>query len=207
MEHEHAAEEPAEAPRAPARDPRVIAGTPAGVLALQRTIGNRAVVARLGQDMPYVGAWASALNPLNQLNFIGRGLTDTEKGYIEPIFGSSLSTSVIRINPNSIVAAGGCYRTTGNVINIPSTTIPRKSLIHECAHVWQSQNGVPAAYAVSALSSQLIAQLFQGDWQKAYDYRPMLGMPWRLWNAEQQADWIEDHERLPAGWWHGLTPP
>ena len=152
---------------------------PTAVLALQRQIGNRAV-ARLGQDMPYIGAWASALSPLNQLNFVGRALTQAEKDVVEPIFG---------------------------VINIPGTTIPRKSLIHECAHVWQSQNGVPAAYAVSALTSQLIAQLFQGDWQKAYDYSGMTHVPWRLWNAEQQADWTEHHERLPSGWWHGLTPP
>jgi hypothetical protein len=90
---------------------------------------------------------------------------------------------------------------------MPETTIGRKRLIHESAHVWQSQNGVPAAYAVSALTSQLISQIFQGDWEKAYDYRPMLSMPWRLWNAEQQADWIMDNGRLPDGWWHGLTPP
>jgi len=76
--------------------------------------------------------------------------------------------------------------------------------------VWQHQNGIPFAYAVSALSSQAFAQLFGGDWQKAYDYRPLEAnhTPWQMWNAEQQAHWIEDNERLPAGWWTtpGGTP-
>ena len=210
MEHDRASEPeaaPAEVPRAVAADPRALASTPAAVLALQRQIGNRAV-ARLTQDLPYVGAWWSAINPLSQAaRLIGRPLTRGEKDIVEPIFGASLSTSVIRINENSIIGAGNCYRTTGNIINLPSSTIGRKSLIHECAHVWQSQNGVPAAYAVSALTSQLISQIFEGDWQKAYDYSGMTSVPWRMWNAEQQASWIEDNERLPSGWWHGWSPP
>jgi hypothetical protein len=190
------------------------------VAALQRQVGNRAAsraiaggaseqtLARLDQDLPYVGAWLSVINPVSQAaRLIGRPLSDAEKGIVEPIFGASLSTSVIRINPNSLASFGGCYRTTGNIINLPGTTIGRKSLIHECAHVWQSQNGIPAAYAVSALTAQAISQLFDGDWRKAYDYTPVLDRPWREWNAEQQADWIEDHERLPGGWWHGYSVP
>jgi hypothetical protein len=190
MEREHEAQsedEQSEAPRVAGPDARGALSTPAAVLALQRRIGNRAV-ARLSQDLPYVGAWASALNPLNHLSPRGRSLTKDEKDIVEPIYGSSLSTSVIRINENSIVSAGNCFRPTGNTINLPGSTIGRKSLIHECAHVWQHQNGVPAAYAVSALTSQLIAEVFQGDWRKAYDYSDMLKTPWRFWNAEQQAD-------------------
>jgi hypothetical protein len=190
MEREHEAQsedEQSEAPRVAGPDARGALSIPAAVLALQRRIGNRAV-ARLSQDLPYVGAWASALNPLNHLSPWGRSLTEDEKDIVEPIYGSSLSTSVIRINENSIVSAGNCFRPTGNTINLPGSTIGRKSLIHECAHVWQHQNGVPAAYAVSALTSQLIAEVFQGDWRKAYDYSGMLKTPWRFWNAEQQAD-------------------
>lgn len=56
------------------------------------------------------------------------------------------------------------------------------------------------------------AQMTQGDWQKAYDYSGKVasGAPWSEWNAEQQAHWIEDHHRLPAGWWRSgfwSSPP
>jgi hypothetical protein len=209
--------EPGERP-APAMA-RAAAGPADQLLALQRTAGNRAVGAvlrsrklqRLDQSLPYVGPLLSYINPLNQAARlgVGRALTADEKKTLDDVFGASLVTSIIRIRENStILAAGKCYRTTGNFINIPDTTISRKSLIHEAAHVWQHQNGIPLAYGVSALSSQLVAQLFGGDWEKAYDYRPLeaKGVPWPMWNAEQQATWIADHEKLPDWWWsHGPT--
>jgi hypothetical protein len=201
--------------------PSVGPGRTEDLLNVQRSAGNRAVGAllrrrqlqRLDQSLPYVGPLLSYLNPVNQAARIGvgRALTPDEKSMLDRVFGASLATSLIRIRENAtIIAAGGCYRTTGNFINIPGTSIGPKSLIHEAAHVWQHQNGIPFAYAVSALSSQAYSELFGGDWQKAYDYRPLEanGTPWPMWNAEQQAHWIEDNERLPAWWWAspGGTP-
>ena len=139
--HEHA-EAPAapEARAAPALAPGLNA--PERVLALQRTAGNRAVgkllgngagaerrLARLDQHAPYVGAWQSYLNPLNQLTRIGvgRALTPDEKTLLDGVFGNALSTAIIRIRENATIIAGaGCYRTTGNIINIPGTFDPRE---------------------------------------------------------------------------------
>jgi hypothetical protein len=198
---------------------------PEQVLALQRAAGNRAVgqllagggaerrLARLDQHLPYVGALQSYLNPLNQATRlgVGRALTADEKKTLDDVFGNALSTSIIRIRENATIIAGaGCYRTTGNIINIPDTSLPEKDLIHEAAHVWQHQNSIPFSYAASALSAMAWAQLTKGDWEKAYDYSHMLSTNWSEWNAEQQAHWIEDHRRLPAGWWRSgfwSSPP
>ncbi len=192
------------------------------VLQLQRTAGNRAVAAlarggpkderrlqRLTQGLPYVGPAAHWLyhhvdpTSIVQDMLVGRALTADEKRILDGVFGNALATSIIRIRENAtIIGFGNCHRTTGNIINTPGTGLSRKDLIHEASHVWQHQNGIPFAYALSALSSQAIAQLTQGDWEKAYDYSKLEGhVPWVQWNAEQQAHWIEDHERLPPNWW------
>jgi hypothetical protein len=172
------------------------------------TAGNRPfplpAIQCLDQSLPYVGPLASYLNPINQLRrIILNGLSDPQKALLDGIFGSSLATSLIRLNPNSILAAGNCFRTTGNIINMSGTTISNSTLIHEAAHVWQSQNTFFGfGYAVSALKNMAIAQILGGDWQRAYDYRKVekYKIPWRYWNAEQQASWIEDNKRLPSGW-------
>jgi hypothetical protein len=224
---EHGEHSPApEARAAPA--PTAGLTAPERVLALQRTAGNRAVgrllgsgaggerrLARLDQHAPYIGALQSYLNPLNQLTRIGvgRALAPSEKDLLDGVFGNALSTAVIRIRENATIIAGaGCYRTTGNIINIPGTSIPDHDLIHEASHVWQHQNSIPFSYAASALSAMAWAQITQGDWEKAYDYSGKVasGAPWSEWNAEQQAHWIEDHRRLPAGWWRSgfwSSPP
>ena len=224
---DHAEQSPAPEQRAaPALAPGLSA--PERVLALQRAAGNRAVgrllghgasgqrqLARLDQRTPYIGPLQSYLNPLNQLTRIGvgRALSPDEKDLLDGVFGNALSTAIIRIRENATIIAGaGCYRTTGNIINIPGTSIPDSDLIHEASHVWQHQNSIPFSYAASALSAMAWAQMTQGDWQKAYDYSGKVasGAPWSDWNAEQQAHWIEDHRRLPAGWWRSgfwSSPP
>jgi len=208
-------------PRAAAPAPAVTG--PAAVQALQRAVGNRALSAlaagareggerrlqRLEQGLPYVGPalhWVEHhVNPASVIQdaLVGRPLTTDEKKILDDVFGNALATSIIRIRENStIIGYGNCHRTTGNIINTPGVGLSRKDLIHEASHVWQHQNGIPFAYAASALSSQAIAQLTQGDWEKAYDYSALEGTtPWVLWNAEQQAHWIQDHERLPPNWW------
>jgi hypothetical protein len=172
------------------------------------TAGNRPfpspTIQYLRQNLPYVGPLLSYLDPVNQARraFLP-GLSEHQKALLDGIFGNSLATSLIRLNPNSILAAGNCYRTTGNTINMPGTTISDSLLIHEGAHVWQHQNTLfGVGYAVSALRAMAIAQVLGGDWQRAYDYRTVerYKIPWRYWNAEQQASWIEDNRRLPSGW-------
>jgi hypothetical protein len=158
----------------------------------------------LDQNLPYIGSLLSYLNPRNQLaRLVLPGLSDTQKSLLNGVFGASLATSIIRLNQNSLIGFGNCYRTTGNIINMPGTSIDDDHLIHEAAHVWQSQNTIfGVGYAVSALRAMAVAQVLGGDWQRAYDYRNMVRyhIPWRFWNAEQQADWIQHNRRLPNGW-------
>ncbi len=158
----------------------------------------------LQQNLPYVGPLISYLNPRNQLlRAVLPGLSDSQERLLDSVFGSSLSTSIIRLSPNSLLATGGCYRTIGNIIHMPGPSINDHYLIHEAAHVWQHQNTMfGVGYAVSALRAMAIAQVLGGDWQRAYDYRNMVRyrIPWRFWNAEQQATWITDNRRLPSGW-------
>ncbi|OPY54322.1 MAG: hypothetical protein A4E49_01141 [Methanosaeta sp. PtaU1.Bin112] len=176
--------------------------------AYSNTAGNRPfaspAIQCLAQDLPYAGALRSYLNPMNQaIRAVLPGLSPAQKALLDGIFGNSLATSIIRLNPNSILAAGRCYRTTGNIINMPGAAIDDGHLIHEAAHVWQSQNSLYGfEYAVSALEAQAIAQVLGGDWHRAYDYHNVESarIPWRYWNAEQQAQWIQDNRRLPSGW-------
>jgi uncharacterized protein DUF4157 len=173
--------------------------------------GSSTTIQRLTQDLPYVGAAAAYLNPLNQAaRLVLPALSPAQKSLLDGVFGASLATSIIRLNPNSILGAGSCYRTTGNIINMPGTTIDDDHLIHEASHVWQHQNTIfGVGYAVSALKAMAIAQLLGGDWEKAYDYTKVekYHIPWRYWNAEQQAHWIEDHRCLPSGWLlNGVLP-
>ena len=167
-----------------AQSQRAVSHAPGGlnasnIIALQRTAGNRAVtrlitntIQRLGQDLPYIGPLASYLNPRNQIiRALLPGLSDSQKALLDGIFCNSLATSIIRLNPNSALGFGDCYRTTGNIINMPGETIDDSHLIHEAANVWQSQNTIfGVGYAVSALRAMAIAQVIGGDWQRAYDY-------------------------------------
>jgi Domain of unknown function (DUF4157) len=181
---------------------RLLAHELAHVVQQQR--GLAPMVQRLEQRLPFVGPLTSYLNPLNQAaRLVLPALSATQKSLLDGIFKSALSTSIIRLNPNSILAAGNCFRTTGNIINMPDNTIDDSHLIHEAAHVWQHQNDIPFAYAVSALRAQAYSQILRGDWQRAYDYAQLerLHIPWRYWNAEQQAHWIQDNRRLPDAWW------
>jgi hypothetical protein len=225
-----AVEEPLLAARAARAVASPHAASAADLLSLQRVAGNQAVnrlfecgntsvirpvqrdltlfttntpdIHRLDQSLPYVGPLMSYLNPVNQaVRLVLPGLSRDQKSLLDGIFSASLATSLIRLNRNSVLATGNCYRTTGNIINMPGDTIADSHLIHEAAHTWQSQNTLfGVGYAVSALRAQAIAQVIGGDWQRAYNYKDVerLRIPWRYWNAEQQAHWIEDNRRLPS---------
>jgi hypothetical protein len=67
----------------------------------------------------------------------------------------------------------------------------QRLLIHELAHVWQGQHGVPMGYVLNSAFHQSIAAITNGgDVAPAYSYSS--GLKWRQYNCEQQASIVED---------------
>lgn len=157
--------------------------SPDQALALQRSAGNRALVAGMRQRQ--LQRWGHA-----------RALTSREITLLTGVYGSHLDYSKIRINEESWLAAGAT-RTTGNTINISGTTITDDTLIHEAGHCYQNQRG--DHYIASSLWAQGAAVVTHWDRNRAYDYsaEEAASKPYDDWNSEQQAQWIEDHRALP----------
>jgi hypothetical protein len=67
----------------------------------------------------------------------------------------------------------------------------RSLLVHELTHVWQGHNSVFAlSYVINSAFHQCRGSARGGGRGAAYDYSP--GLPWRAYNAEQQAEIVED---------------
>ena len=131
-------------------------------------------------------------------SILGRPLTAREISVLLPVYGIHLNYFSIRICLRRICSPDGIARTVGNLIASPRA-ISNRTLIHEAAHVWQHQNGTPYGYIPSALSAQFASWILTGSRSGAYNYHPMIRwrIPWRFWNAEQQAKYIEDRRSLP----------
>jgi len=84
------------------------------------------------------------------------------------VFGPYLNYSAMRICEAGICSQDSVPRTIGNIIGTPSG-FSDDTLIHESAHVWQHQNGVPFGYAVDALTAQLASWLVTGSRLGAYN--------------------------------------
>lgn len=143
-------------------------------------------------------------------SLIGRTLTMAELGVLYPVFGLSLNYALIRICESSVCSPDGVPRTLGNMILAPKSGIGSE-LIHECAHVWQHQNGLRWAYIPDALLANFAAWLVTGKRSAAYNWKMYYNnhIPWCLWNAEAQAQYISDNKKLPPAWiWMtgGLLP-
>jgi hypothetical protein len=185
-----------------------------GNVHLQRLISSQVTVAlvqKLDQQLPYIGPVIQYVSPTAwAMRLFGRRLTSTERKILEPVFGNAINYFMIRIKIGGIASSDGTPRTVGNIINASHEPIDSSTLIHECAHIWQFQNGIGFGYAISALRSQGLAWLFTGNRNRAYNYSLLekYHIPWRYWNAEQQAKWIEDNRRLPSNWWlTAILPP
>jgi len=137
-----------------------------------------------------------------------RSLTSDEIAYATDVFHESIDYTAIEITRDSVFAAGA-PRTIGNTIHLKSdwdhfkgdtlelTEKGRLTLIHEMGHVWQYQNG-GLAYIPDSLWAQFKASVSGGSRNEAYEWRPMhdKGVPWAEWNPEQQAEAIEDYNKL-----------
>jgi hypothetical protein len=64
-------------------------------------------------------------------------------------------------------------------------------LVHELTHVWQGHNSVFAlSYVINSAFHQCRGSARGGGRGAAYSYSA--GLPWRAYNAEQQAEIVED---------------
>jgi uncharacterized protein YcfJ len=158
-----------------------------------------------------VGGIAGAVGGVmlgDKLTEQSRSLTDDEKDFARDIFRDTVDYSKITITRDSVYSLGA-PRTIGNTIYLKSdwghfdgdtldlTEAGKTVLIHEMSHVWQYQNG-GLAYIPSSLLSQLAGTLKGRGAKSAYYWREAhaAGLPWHKWNAEQQAQAIEDYNGL-----------
>jgi hypothetical protein len=137
-----------------------------------------------------------------------RPLTQPEIDYATDVYLDSIDYTKITITRDSVLALGA-PRTIGNTIHLKSdwghfkddtlelTETGLLTLIHEMGHVWQYQNG-GLAYIPLSLLAQVKAAVSGGDRGGAYDWRAAhaAGTPWEEWNPEQQAEAIEDYNKL-----------
>ncbi|PXW31873.1 UNVERIFIED_CONTAM: hypothetical protein DES50_104282 [Williamsia faeni] len=137
-----------------------------------------------------------------------RALTTDEIAYARDVFVDSIDYTGIRITRGSIFATGSAV-TLGTTIHLKVgwghfrgdglelTERGKFTLIHEMTHVWQYQNG-GLAYVPRSLLAQLRATLRGGDRGGAYDWRSahQAQRPWARWNPEQQAEAVEDYNKL-----------
>ena len=137
-----------------------------------------------------------------------RALTATEIAYARDVFRDTVDYSEIRITRDSMYSTSAPL-TIGNTIHLKSswghfqgdgldlTDVGRETLIHEMAHVWQYQNG-GLAYIPLSLIAQFGAYVSGGERGGAYDWREAdrQGTPWEQWNPEQQAEAVEDYNKL-----------
>ncbi len=76
-------------------------------------------------------------------------------------------------------------------VNMTATNYRKRLLIHELAHVWQGQHGVPLGYVLNSAFHQALSAITNGgDVAPAYNYTT--GLKWAQYNCEQQASIVED---------------
>ncbi len=143
-----------------------------------------------------------------------RGLSGAERSQAYSVYQDSIDYDQVTIVAGGLGSIGDYSRTIGNSIylkddefdgntsNLSSSGM--NTLIHELGHVWQYQHG-GAAYIPNALGAQLGAKIATGDSSNAYKWRDAWkqGLEWKDWNAEQQAEAMEDYykakQRIDAG--------
>jgi hypothetical protein len=152
---------------------------------VRQVASSRATKGVTGTGAPALQRWGTA-----------RPLTASEISILTRVYGTHLDYTKMQINENSLLAADGVQRTTGNTINIPGTTLTIDTLVHEAGHVYQNQRG--DHYILSSLYAQAAAAT-HGSRSAAYDYSREVAahVPFDNWNSEQQAQWIEDNMALP----------
>ncbi|MBI4784763.1 MAG: DUF4157 domain-containing protein [Oscillatoriophycideae cyanobacterium NC_groundwater_1537_Pr4_S-0.65um_50_18] len=171
--------------------------------------------AALGAFLGPVGAIVGGLVGLvvgaaigNDATTRSRNLAQPEIDMAQEIFQDSLNYRDITITRDSLYAVGA-PRTIGNTIHLKSdwghfvgdtlelSDRGKETLIHEMTHVWQYQNG-GLAYMPLSIIAQIRAAVGSGNRNAAYNWRAAhnAGTPWENWNPEQQAEAVEDYNKL-----------
>lgn len=146
-----------------------------------------------------------------------RTLGTDERKLLTTVYGSSLNYATVRIT-NTEGASNGAPWTTNTpplyTVNVGVNcfvSFERDDcrggdgldlLVHELAHVWQGQHGVP--FMSNSLFHQGKAVIEGGDRDRAYGFEP--GAQWRSYNAEQQASIVEAWYRDGRKTTHVLYP-
>ena len=130
----------------------------------------------------------------------GRPLTGGERAFLAPIFQSAVDYDAIRVVRGRAFPLQSRYTivTIGRAIYVPdpayladyASAAParRAILVHEVAHVWQYENGIPiVAGAVRAFLGS------GGRYARVYRYRLVPGRDLLAYGIEQQASIIEHY--------------
>jgi hypothetical protein len=129
----------------------------------------------------------------------GRGLTGGERALLAPIFRQAVDYDRVRIIQGKAFPLQGAttYVTIGDAVFAPGTLYRadfsrsdggrQAILVHEVAHVWQHQNGIPVvAGAVRAFFAH------RGRYHRAYAYTLASGGDLLDFGIEQQASILAD---------------
>lgn len=125
-----------------------------------------------------------------------RPLTDDEKALLQERYGDTVDVDSMRVHDGNFTTEylDMAAHAVGNNIYIPSDRNgDDELLVHETAHVWQSQNG-GNDYIHKALLAQGVAEVTTGDRNNAYDWRQSIseGKTFGELNPEEQAELMED---------------
>jgi hypothetical protein len=146
-----------------------------------------------------------------------RGLSKSEREYLKNAYGDSLNLDDIRIHRGNLTTdgLGLAPHTVGNDIYLPDSGPEncfnedgslnehgRQTLVHEAFHVYQAQRG-GNDYIHDALLANAEAEVASGNRNTAYDWTVPFrqGKPFREWNAEAQAKFIETMSKARQGTW------
>ena len=141
-------------------------------------------------DMFFVFDILEIINNLGQPHI--RTLTGIEKLRGAKMFGKSIDFSLVLLDKHSIpVQRGFAYAfVTFNTINC-YRPMPTDVFIHELTHVWQYQN-----FGAGYIAAALYAQKTPAGYNYAFTEGWHLSENILVFNAEQQADLVQDAFRL-----------
>ena len=130
-----------------------------------------------------------------------RNLTSSEELFARQVFSGRITYYNVRVrddlgssnkpwtSPPSVAISPYYVLHVGPAF--PNMLDHKRLFIHELAHVWQGQHGVPKGYVLNSAFHQSIAAISSGgDVAPAYSYST--GLKWWQYNCEQQASIVED---------------